>query len=60
MRLVAIIHIATMYRMVVNHGTTLSITSLQVLHTLFIPIMGMTSPPPFNTSLPLEAHTRSG
>jgi hypothetical protein len=55
--LVAIVHVAMTYYMVVNHGTTLSITSLQVLHSLFIPITRMASPSAFNTSLPLEAHT---
>jgi hypothetical protein len=58
--LLAVVHIATMYRMVVNQGTRLNITCLQVLYTLFIPIMGMTSLPPFNTSLPPEAHTSPG
>jgi hypothetical protein len=54
---VAIVHVTTIYCLVVNHGT---ITSLQVFYTLFIPIMGTTFPPPFNINLPLEAHTSPG
>jgi hypothetical protein len=59
-RLVLIIRVTMMYRMVVNHNTTLNITSLHILCTLFIPITGMTSSTPFNTILPPEAHTSSG
>jgi hypothetical protein len=40
--LVAIIRVVMTYHMVVNHGTMLGITSLQIPCTLFIPIPGMT------------------
>jgi hypothetical protein len=58
--LVVIIHVTMMYHMVVNHSTTLNITNLQVLSTLFVPITGMASSTPFNIILPPEAHTSPG
>jgi hypothetical protein len=58
--LVVILHVGSTYCMVINHCTMLSITSLHVLCTFFIPIMGTTSLPPFSTSLPPEVLTRLG
>jgi hypothetical protein len=60
MHLVVVVLVITTYRMVVNHNTTLSITSLQIFHMLLVPITGMALPPPLNTGLRLEAHGNPG
>jgi hypothetical protein len=55
-----IVCVATMYRLVVNHGNMLNITGLEVLRTIFIPKTGTTSLPPLNAGLPPEARTSPG
>jgi hypothetical protein len=59
-RLLAVIHIATTYFMVVNHDTTLSIMSLHISHMLLICFPGVVLPPPFLIDLPSEAHASPG
>jgi hypothetical protein len=59
-RLVVILHVVSTYHVVINHCTMLSITSLQVLCTFFIPITGTTSLRPFSTGLPPEVLTWLG
>jgi hypothetical protein len=53
--LVVVIYVIMTYHTVVNHDTTLSITCLQILHTMLIPISGMDPPPPVTMGLPPEA-----
>jgi hypothetical protein len=60
MHLVAVVLVVTTYRMVVNHNTMLSITSLQIFRMLLVPITGMALPLPLNTGLQLEAHGNPG
>jgi hypothetical protein len=55
-----IVCVATMYRLVVNHGNMLNITGLEVLRTICIPKTGTTSLPPLNAGLPPEARTSPG
>jgi hypothetical protein len=57
---VVIVCVATMYRLVINHGSMLDITGLEVLCTIFIPKTEMTSLPLLNASLPPEARTSPG
>jgi hypothetical protein len=54
--LMAVIRVITTYLMVVKHGTTLSITSLQISCVLLITIPGVAPSPLFGTGLPLGAH----
>jgi hypothetical protein len=45
-RLAAIVRVVTTHHMVINHDTTLYITSLQIFHMLLMPILGMHPPRP--------------
>jgi hypothetical protein len=52
--------VASTYRVVVNHNTTLNITNLHILHTRVIPIIETASPLLFNTGLTPETHVNPG
>jgi hypothetical protein len=51
-RLMAVIHIITTYLVVVNHGSTLSITSLQISHVLLILVSWMLLLPSLHANTP--------
>jgi hypothetical protein len=56
----AVICIATTYRMGVNHGTMLHIRCLKIFRMLFILVPGMVLPPPFRSDLPSKVHASPG
>jgi hypothetical protein len=51
--LMAAVHVIVTYHMVVKHGTTLNIISLQISCALLITIPGVAPSPLFGTGLPL-------